>query len=148
VFLLAGLSGYAAWAQPYASRLGRFNVDQKKGCAPFTVTVTNLLPGTCVPGISPCAIDYGDGTPLQTNPPLPITHTYTTAKSYTLKVIYQSLAQQQDDIGITADPNTQPDFEIYACAGAGATIKVTDNAYDQYVIDYNNDLIPEAILPF
>ncbi len=136
-----------ALAQPYTSRLGRFNVDQKKGCAPFTVTVTNLLPGTCVPGISPCAIDYDDGMGPQTNPPL--THTYLTAKSYILKVIYQSLPQQQDDITITADPNTQPSFELYACSGAGASIRVTDNnAYDQYVIDYNNDGTPEAILPF
>lgn len=138
----------SALAQPYLSRLGRFNVDQKKGCAPFTVTVTNLLGGTCIPGVSPCAIDYGDGSPLVTNPAPPITHTYTTAKAYTLTLIYQSLAQQQDDITITADPNTQPNFEIYACAGAGASIKVTDNAYDQYVIDYNNDATPEAILPF
>ncbi len=147
--LLFLASGFAAIGQPYPSRLGRFQVDQKKGCASFTVTVTNLLPGTCLPGVSPCAIDYGDGTALQTNPPLPITHTYTTAKTYTLKVIYQSLAVQVDDIAITVDANTQANFEIHACSAYQAVIKVVDNSYDQYAINFDkNDNVYDFVLPF
>lgn len=138
----------AAFAQPYTSVLGRFQVDEKKGCAPFTVTVTNLLPGNCIAGVSPCAIDYGDGTPTITNPPLPIMHTYTTAGTYTLKVIYTSLPQQNDVITITVVPNIQPAFEIWSCSGNRASIKVTDNNYDQYAIDYNNDGVAETTIPF
>src|SRR5258708_13593269 len=141
-------TGSTVLAQPYASALGRFPVEQKRGCVSLPVTVPNLLTGTCTPGVSPCAIDYGDGTALQTNPPLPITHTYTTAKTYLLKVIYQSLPQQQDDLTITVDPSIQPNFEIYACAGAKATIKVVDSNYDQYVIDYKNNRTQEPILPY
>ncbi len=140
----------AALGQPYPSRLGRFQVDEKKGCAPFTVTITNLLPGTCLPGISPCAVDYGDGSPLQTNPPSPIVHTYAAVKTYTLKLIYQSLPQQQDDITITAVTNIQPNFDIYACSASQAAIKVNDSNYEQYIINFNSNIdnIPEFTLPF
>ena len=51
----------AAHAQsPYKSRLGRFQVDQKKGCAPFTVTITDtnlITSGDCTPG-KPCEMDF------------------------------------------------------------------------------------------
>jgi len=43
VFLFVGFIafGFAAVAQPYSSRLGRFQVDQIRGCAPFTINITN-----------------------------------------------------------------------------------------------------------
>ncbi len=146
ILFLFTLAGIASYAQPYVSRLGRFQVDQKKGCVPFTITLTNLLAGTCIPGTSPCAIDYENtGTP-QIN--APVTHTYGKNGTYKLTVIYQSLPVQQDDITITVDQNIQPNFEMYACAGGKAAIKVVDNNYDQYVIDFNNDGVPESILPF
>jgi gliding motility-associated-like protein len=143
-YLLAilGLSGSLAFGQPYSSRLGRFQVDQKKGCAAFTVTLTNLLPGDCTPG-KPCVMDYeGNGMQQQNT----FTHTYNTPGTYKLTVIYQSIGA--DEITITVDSNTQPNFEIYACAGAKATIRVFDSSYDQYVIDYNNDGTAESILPY
>jgi gliding motility-associated-like protein len=144
LLVILALAGSVALGQPYPSRLGRFQVDQKKGCAPFIVTLTNLLPGDCTPG-KPCVMDWGDGTPQQQNI---FTHTYSTSNTnaYPLKVIYQSIGQ--DDISIKADDNPQPNFEIYACAGAKATIRVIDSNYDQYVIDYNNDGTPESILPY
>ncbi|MBS1977447.1 MAG: gliding motility-associated C-terminal domain-containing protein [Bacteroidetes bacterium] len=131
-----------AAAQPYVSRLGRFQVDQKKGCAPLTINLTNLLAGDCTPG-KPCVMDYEGNNNQQQNV---FTYTYTKPGTYKLTVLYQSIGA--DDITITVDQNTPPNFEIYACAGAMATIKVTDNAYDQYVIDFNNDGTPEYILPF
>ncbi|MDZ4716352.1 MAG: gliding motility-associated C-terminal domain-containing protein [Cytophagales bacterium] len=142
--LLVGLL-LVAWcsaAQPYPSRLGRFEVNQKKGCASFTLTLTNLLPGDCTPG-KPCVMNFGDNTGTAQNI---FTHTYTAAGTYTLSVLYQSIGS--DDIVITVDPNIQPNFEIHACSGSRASIKVTDNAYNQYVIDFNNDGTPEYILPF
>jgi len=126
----------------YVSRLGRFQVDEKKGCAPFTVTLTNLLAGDCTPG-KPCVMDYeSNGTQTQNQ----FTFTYNTPGTFTLSVIYQSIGA--DDITITVDDNIQPAFEIYTCANNNATIKVTDNHYDQYVIDFNNDNNPETIIPF
>ena len=57
--------GVAAIGQPYTSRLGRFQVDQKKGCVPLTITLTNLLVGDCSPG-KPCVMDFeGNNTQAQ-----------------------------------------------------------------------------------
>lgn len=135
------MAGGVAFAQPYNSRLGRFQVDQKQGCAPFTVTVTNLLPGECDAG-DPCSFTYGDGSPTVQNN---FVHTYTVPGIYLLSVLYGNIGT--DDIQITVDANIQPPFEIHACSGNRAFIKVTDNNYDQYVIDFTNDGTPEHILP-
>ncbi len=144
LFILIWLTvaGFAANAQPYTSRLGRFQVNQKRGCAPFTITLTNLLVGDCTPG-KPCVMDYEGNNTNQQNQ---FTHTYTTPGTYTLKVLYQSVGQ--DDIIITVDQNIQPNFEIYSCANQQTYIRVVDNNYDQYVIDFNNDGTPEYTLPF
>ena len=130
-----------AIAQPYNSRLGKFQVDEKKGCASFTLTVTNLSPGDC--GMFPCTITWGDGTPNQQGV---FVHTYMNAGTFTLSILYGGTGS--DDLVITVDQNIQPNFEIYACSGARAAIKVVDNAYDQYVIDFKNDGSPDYILPF
>ena len=142
ILFLFTLAGIASHAQPYASRLGRFQVDQKKGCVPFTITLTNLLPGDCTAG-KPCEMDYEGNNTQQQNV---FTFTYTKAGTFKLSVLYQSIGT--DDITITVDPNVQPNFEMYACAGNKAAIKVVDNNYDQYVIDFNNDGVAESILPY
>ncbi len=129
---------------PYKSRLGRFQVDQKKGCAPFTVTImdTNLITiGDCTSG-KPCEMKF-EGNSQQQNV---FTHTYTTPGTFTLSVLYQSIGS--DDITITVDQNAPPNFDIYSCANSKAQVKVNDNSYDQYLIDFTNDGTPEYILPF
>jgi gliding motility-associated-like protein len=133
-----------AYAQPYTSRLGRFQVDQKRGCAPFTLTITDanlITTGECT-GAKPCIMTKGDGSPGQQNQ---FTLTYTTAGTYTLQVLYQSIGP--DDITIIVDPNIQPTFDLYSCGGNRVELIVTDKNYQQYVIDFNNDGTPETILP-
>lgn len=128
----------------YTSRLGRFQVDEIKGCAPFTVTIlnTNLITtGECTAG-KPCLMSAGNGTPQQQNQ---FTITYPQAGTFTLAVLYQSIGA--DDIVITVDPNIQPEFEIYTCSGLQTSIKVTDKNYDQYSIDFNNDGVTETVIP-
>lgn len=140
------------FAQPYNSHGGcpvtvppafapRFQVLEKKGCAGLVVTITNLLPGECT-GAQPCTMNFGDGSPLIQNQ---FTHTYATAGTYNLSVNYQSLGA--DCITITIVPNTQPNFEIYSCSTRGARIRVFDNAYQQYEIDFG-DGSPVETLPF
>ena len=129
---------------PYKSRLGRFQVDQKKGCAPFTVTIidTNLITtGDCTPG-KPCEMNY-EGKGQQQNL---FSYTYTTPGTFKLTVLYQSIGI--DDIVIVVDQNVSPTFEIYSCANNRAQVRVKDNNYDQYLIDFTNDGIAEDILPF
>lgn len=132
----------------YVSRLGRFNVNEVKGCAPFTVTIldTNLLnplPNTqhCTPGF-PCLMTSGDGAPALQNQ---FTITYTQPGTYTLSVLYQNIGA--DDIQITVDPNIQPEFEVYTCSGFQTSVNITDKTYDQYFIDFNNDGTIETAIP-
>ncbi len=145
IILIAFSVGLAAQAQsPYKSRLGRFQIDQKKGCAPFTVTITDtnlITTGDCTPG-KPCEMDF-EGKGQQQNL---FTYTYTTPGTFKLSILYQSIGA--DDITITVDPNIQPAFDIYSCAGDKVQVKVTDNNYDQYVIDFQNDGTPETVIPY
>jgi gliding motility-associated-like protein len=129
---------------PYKSRLGRFQVDQKKGCAPFTVTITDtnlITSGDCTPG-KPCEMNY-EGKGQQQNL---FSYTYTTPGTFRLTVLYQSIGL--DDITIVVDQNLSPSFEIYSCANNRAQVRVKDNNYDQYLIDFTNDGIAEYTLPF
>lgn len=130
------------FAQPYNSRNGFFQVDQKKGCAPFIVTIVSVPVGECNV-TKPCTMTWGDNTANQQNT---FTHTYNTPGTYTLSIQPQSISA--DDIVITVDQAIEPAFEIYACSGSRASIKVTDNNYDQYEIDFTNDGTPEYTLPF
>lgn len=140
--LLTLVTATGVLGQPFTSRLGRFQVDFKKGCAPLTVNITNLLAGECTAG-KPCTMSFGDNTPSQQ---LQFSHVYSAPGTYTLSILYGSIGA--DDIVITVDQNIQPNFEIYSCSGHRAAIKVTDNNYDQYVIDFQNDGTSEFVLPF
>lgn len=127
-------------AQPYTSTLGRFQVDQIKGCAPLTVTLTNLLAGNCN-GANPCSMDYQGNGQQTLNL---FTFQYNTPGVYNLQVLYQG--QGADNITITVTENIQPNFEIYSCANSDVTIKVLEQSYQQLVIDFN-DGGPEVFIP-
>ena len=135
----------AALAQsPYVSRLGYFQVDQKKGCAPFTVTITDYnlkTTGQCS-GTAPCSM-YVDGVRLPNNNTF--TFLFPNPGTFKIGVLYGSLLT--DDITITVDQNIPPEFDIYSCAGNKAQIKLKDNNYFQYVIDFDGDGTPETVIP-
>ena len=128
----------------FTSRLGRFQVDQVRGCAPFTINITNtnlITTGECT-GLNPCLMDYqGNGTQQQNI----FTFIYPTAGTFKLSVLYQSIGA--DDITITVDPNIQPAFEVYTCSNSQVSIKVTDKNYDQYSINFG-DGSPVVQIPF
>jgi len=142
VALIAGalLWVSVALAQPYTSTLGRFQVDQIKGCAPLTVTLTNLLAGNCN-GANPCSMDF-EGKGQQTLNLF--TFQYNTPGVYNLQVLYQG--QGADNITITVVKNIEPNFEIYSCANSDVTIKVLEKSYQQLVINFN-DGGPEVFIP-
>lgn len=127
----------------YISRLGRFSVDERKGCAPLTVTITNtnlITTGFCTGG-NPCDIDWGDNSTPQQNI---FVHTYTQPGTYLLRVLYQNLGI--DDIQIVVTPNTPPTFDVYTCGGNQVQVRVTDTNYDAYIINFN-DGSPEVQVP-
>jgi gliding motility-associated-like protein len=126
---------FCASAQ-YMSRLGRFQVDAKKGCAPLTVNITINAPFSCTDGTS-CAVDYeGNGTTEPFNTP-PFTHTYTQPGTYTLRILIGSVGDF-DDIQIVVAPNTPPQFEVFSCGGNQVSVHLIDTNYDQYFINYGD----------
>lgn len=127
-----------AFGQPWPSKNGRFQVDQKKGCASLTINLT-ILVGTCDTGPNPCAYDWGDGSPVDN---AITTHTYTSPGKFLLRVLIQSV---QDEIEIDVLPNTPPVFDLYTCGNNEITVNVTDQTYNQYVINYN-DGSPDVIV--
>ncbi len=133
--------GNLANAQPYISVGGRFQVDEVKACAPFTITLTNLLTGNC-DAANPCSMDYEGNNQQSLNL---FNFEYKEPGVYTLKVLYQG--QGSDEITITIVENIEPDFEIYSCANADVTIRVLEKSYQQLVIDFTNDGVPEIIIP-
>lgn len=127
----------------YVSTGGRFEVDEKKGCASLTVTITNanlITVGECT-GLKPCDMVWGDGTPSQQNV---FTHTYTQPGTYNLQVNYQNIGP--DQIQIIVRPNLPPEFNIFTCTGNQVQVRVTDTNYDAYIINYN-DASPEVQVP-
>jgi gliding motility-associated-like protein len=116
----------------YNSRLGRFQVNQVKGCNSLTVTVT-MNPGFQCDAITPCSVTWGDGA----GDIAVLTHTYTTSGTYLLQILSQGI-NDRDDIQITVTPNVQPQFDLYTCAGNQISVNVTDVAYQQYVISYDD----------
>lgn len=141
-------AGLASQAQ-YVSRLGRFQVDQIRGCAPFTINITNtnlITTGDCTPG-KPCIMSF-DGTtncPPNASCQNIFQFTYLTPGTYKLSVLYQSLGS--DDITITVDANTAPPFDVFTCTGSKVSINITDKVYDSYSIDFNNDGTVDASIP-
>lgn len=132
VMMFCCMSLHAMAQSPYPSKLGRFQVDEIKGCAPLTVTLS-MRPGFACDGSNPCDMDFGDG--VQSN--LTFTHTYTQPGTFTLRVFIQSL-QPVDDIIITVLPNTPPQFDVFACANNEVSVIIPDMTYDQYIINFND----------
>ena len=140
ILLLLFTCALYSQAQPYVSDLGRFEVDQEKGCVPLTVNVTIRPPFVCN-GASPCEMDFENNSNFQQ---LTFTHTYTQPGTYTLRILFQTSGFEQITIVVT--PDVPPAFEIYSCGGNGAQVKVTDTSYNQYVINYN-DGSPVVVVP-
>ncbi len=139
IFLFLTIPMYGL-AQPYVSNLGRFEVDQVQGCAPFTLNVTIRAPFICN-GANPCDMDYESNNNFEF---LSFSHTYTQPGTYTLRILFQTSGF--DQITVVVTPNTQPIFEVYTCGGNEAQVKVTDTEYNQYVINYN-DGSPDVVVP-
>lgn len=122
-----------AAAAQYNSDRGLFQVDERRGCAPFTLTITDLEVSLACNG--GCSIAWGDGT--TNNADGVVTHTYLNPGTFTLSVNYGGAASP-DVMQVTVYPNVQPVFEIYRCGGNEIQVNVTDVTYDSYYIDFGD----------
>lgn len=127
----------------YLSRLERFQVVEKKGCASLSVTIsnTNLMPPIIC---GTCDITWGDGTPQEQISTNTASHLYSQPGTYTLSILYQNAGP--DDIQIVVTPNTQPVFNLITCGGDEVRVQIPDTNYDSYIINYN-DGSPEVQVP-
>ena len=130
----------AAQAQ-YTSTLGRFDVDQVRGCAPFTVNVTINPPFVC-DGFNACDMDYEGNGNFQS---LTFSHTYSQPGTYMLKILFQTTGY--DSIAIVVAPDNPPDFDVYTCANNEVFVQINDTNYDEYVVNYNDGSPSVTVAP-
>lgn len=133
--LILSVTAICSHAQ-YVSLGGRFSVDNIKGCAPFPITITNtnLTSWVCdeLAG-KPCNMDFLGDKSFQRNK---FNYTYANPGNYYLRINYTN--NGLDSILVKVEDNIQPDFEIYSCSGRQASIKITDQTYDQYFVDFGD----------
>lgn len=125
----------------YTSVLGRFSVDQKKGCAPFTVNVAINPPFVCDAG-NACDMDYEGNGNFQS---LTFTYTYNQPGVYNLKILFQTTGY--DSIAIEVTPGTPPAFDVYTCGNNEVFVKINDSNYDEYIVNYNDGSPPVTVAP-
>jgi gliding motility-associated-like protein len=147
--LLLSIGYFAAHAQPYASRKGSFQVNQKQGCAPLSIAITQLVDPQYL-----ASYNYEGGAEDQTK-----THTFNTPGTYKIIATYQGGVNLQcdsnpalftcnsDDITIVVTPNVQPAFEISSCSAGRVSIRVTNTDYGSYIVDFDNNLIDDTTIP-
>ncbi len=125
-------------AQPYSSTPAEFTVSQIKGCARFTVTISDA---TCDGSISCTVIPAYDPAVQPQNQKntkalvLSTTITYDSAGTYRLAMVRGSIFSYVD---ITVVPNIKPAYDLYSCDGNKVALQVTDTNYDTYFIDYHD----------
>ncbi|MBL3657489.1 T9SS type B sorting domain-containing protein [Fulvivirga sediminis] len=114
----------------YKSVFGKFEVNEIKGCSPFTVSVRFLEScASCNDAIF-YEYTYGDvnGTNLTS-------HTYTQPGVYSLKIFFTS---GQDSVAIEVSDPTPPTFDIFKCNNNTIQVSVTDTRFDNYIINYGD----------
>jgi hypothetical protein len=142
LFILFYLGYLCTWAQPYASTKGSFQVDQKRGCAPLTINLTQLISNSFT-----AEYNYEGGTTLT----LSKTYTFNTPGTYNVLAIYNGLipnsTDNTDNITITITENIQPAFEISSCSNNQVSIKVLETKYHKYLVNFNNDNTVDKTIP-
>jgi gliding motility-associated-like protein len=139
IFLMVFIGLHCSAQGQHVSELGRFEVNQVKGCVPLTVSVTIIPPFTCDVANS-CDMDFEGNDSFQQ---LTFTHTYIQPGNYNLKILFQTTGF--DSIAIEVTPNIAPDFDVYTCGNNQVSVKINDTNYDEYEVDYN-DGSPTVVL--
>ncbi len=139
--ILLGLS-VPGWGQ-VSSKLGWFEIDYNKGCAPLTVNLTDILlditrqhtydGDTCI--VSSPKYDPSFCPPnLTTN----TSFTYTQPGTYTILYFIALGAIRADTLVIEVLAPQPPEFNVTLCNNYGVAVNITDTYYDQFEIDYGD----------
>jgi gliding motility-associated-like protein len=117
-----------ASAQPYGAD---FSVNATVGCAPFTVVVTD---NSGAPDTIAVNYDWGDGSALDSGS----VHTYTAAGTYDIIQTVANGNPRQDTVTITVVDIPPPTFLVFKCSGTRGAVVLTDSAYTEYYIDWDD----------
>ena len=107
------------------SNNGTFSIDFDKGCAPFTVNITQIL--ALDPTISR-QYTYED----EPTPTLNTTHTFEDPGVYNIAQILGQDANKFDTLRIEVFEAVTPDFRINQCSGNGVAVTPSGGNYDSY----------------
>jgi len=118
-------------AQPYSSTpSGTFTLNQIKGCAPLTVTLTAP---TCDGSVG-CDVDYLGNNSFR-SVVLTDSFTFTNPGTYTVRLVRGVIV---DQIQVVVVANTLPSFQVFSCSGNKITVRTTDLTYDRYNFTFSD----------
>jgi len=117
------------------SNNGRFSVNFDKGCALFTVEVTDLTNTIATPQY------IYDGADITAPETLDTFFTYTAPGSYIIIQINNSLNPTTDTLEIEVIENEFPEFEYFYCDESAVFIEITDTYYDFFQLSSPNENI-------
>lgn len=122
----------------YSGDNGLMTVDEKEGCAPFTIRINHP---SCPPAASCTVIyDYPNATSKTKSFTDGDTIQYFKTGNHTLLIAVGS-GLDNDQINIVVNPNIKPAFEAYSCNGSQVQVKVTDSNYENYIFTYDDGAV-------
>lgn len=131
---LAAVVSLTATAQ-VSSRNGRFAADFDKGCADFTIHLTET--DTFPPETVRQYIFGETGTLYSFDSTESISYTYTISGVYQLvQVINIDFVIKTDTLLVTVYNPLLPSFEVFTCEGNAVVLNIDDQNYDRYRIFY------------
>ena len=135
--------GHVAQSQTISPN-GSFQVDYVRGCAPLTVTVTNLNAteadsywydaDTCIVSSPKYDATICGSMARSSN----TTFTYTEPGTYTLVNQFLIALPRNDTLTIEVFEPLPPEFNISLCRSNALQVNITDTYYEQYEIDYGD----------
>lgn len=118
------------------SEKGNFRADYIKGCAPFTVTITNFYIGAS--GTILYNYGYEEGEDIN-NPATEFT--YTQPGTYTIaQLVPTGTSSVIDSLKIQVLDNPAPTYEVYNCSNNNVSVTITDNYYEKYYVDFGDGI--------
>ncbi len=108
-----------------------FSIDFARGCAPFTINITQILP--LDPTISRQYTYQNELIPT-----LNTTHTYTEPGTYNIAQILGQDADKFDTLSIEVFDAISPDFRINQCSGNGVSVTPFGGNYDFYRVFFTS----------
>jgi len=130
--LLWGVIKVASAQTTTSGPTGNFAVDKIKGCAPLTVTVTDL---SLDDGPRVYNFDYRPGDRIPVNPTTITDTTYAIPGSY---LIIQVIGSQIDSVRIEVLEPRTPQFQLLNCTENRVFVDIQDDYYDLLEIDFGD----------